>query len=167
MTRYAFGCCQLTWGNCIPRSGDLGDVARVAASQAVTGTKTSVMIQNQKGCGSITRLVRLRLRHILMDNRDALAIKNHLLPGSSLDSLTERSLATAALNDLLMRAVVRLHSILGDRGRGGSPEKSSDGVVPYASSHLPEAESEALVPAGHTGTLKQPETRVELSRILR
>jgi pimeloyl-ACP methyl ester carboxylesterase len=61
---------------------------------------------------------------------------------------------------------VRLHSILGDRGRGGPRERTSDGIVPYASAHLPEAQSEVMVPASHTGTLKRPETAAELIRIL-
>jgi hypothetical protein len=60
-----------------------------------------------------------------------------------------------------MRPGVRLHSIVGDRGSGGPPELSSDGVVPYESSHLPQAESERVVPAGHTGTLKRPETSAD------
>jgi hypothetical protein len=38
---------------------------------------------------------------------------------------------------------------MGDRGLGGGPE-SSDGVVHYSSSHLDGAESELIVPAGHT-----------------
>jgi hypothetical protein len=111
--------------------------------------------------------VQQRLRNILASNRTALTIKNHLRPGSSLDSLTPRSPVIAAINDLVMRPGVRLHSIVGDRGRGGPPEQSSDGVVPYESSHLPQAESERVVPAGHTGTLKRPETSAELIRILR
>ena len=111
--------------------------------------------------------VQQRLRVILVRNRTALAIKDHLRPGSSLDSLTPRSPVIAAVNDLPMRPGVRLHSIVGDRGRGGPLERSSDGVVPYESSHLPQAESERVVPAGHTGTLARPETFAELIRILR
>ena len=65
-----------------------------------------------------------------------------------------------------MRLGVRLHSILGDRARRGPLNRSSDGVVPYASSHLPQAESEVIVPASQTGTLKRPETIAKLVRIL-
>ncbi|NQW99253.1 alpha/beta fold hydrolase, partial [bacterium] len=48
------------------------------------------------------------------------------------------------------------HSIIGDRGRGDTPN-SSDGVVPYSSSHLASAESELIVPGPH-GSYGKPET---------
>ena len=110
--------------------------------------------------------VRTRVNEIVFRNRTALAAGAPLKPGSSLDSLSPRDPLVAAVNDLPMRPGVRVHSILGDRGRGGPPERSSDGVVSYASSHLPQAESERLVPAGHVGTLKRPETAEEVLRIL-
>jgi Alpha/beta hydrolase family len=56
------------------------------------------------------------------------------------------------------------HSIIGDRGRGDSPN-SSDGVVPYSSAHLASAESERIVPGPH-GSHDIPETIQELERIL-
>src|SRR5713101_5285327 len=43
---------------------------------------------------------------------------------------------------------ISYHSIIGDRGRGDSPN-SSDGVVAYWSSHLDGAKSERIVPSGH------------------
>lgn len=61
--------------------------------------------------------------------------------------------------------LVPYHSIIGDRGRGGSPD-SSDGVVPYASSHLPGAESEFITPHPH-GCAEKTETVAEVMRILR
>ena len=61
--------------------------------------------------------------------------------------------------------LVPFHSIIGDRGRGDTPE-SSDGVVPYSSSHLKGAESELIVPYGH-GCVEKPETVQEMLRILR
>ena len=60
---------------------------------------------------------------------------------------------------------VPYHSIIGDRGRGDSPN-SSDGVVPYWSSHLDGAQSERIVPGSH-GSCHLPETISELDRILR
>jgi pimeloyl-ACP methyl ester carboxylesterase len=56
------------------------------------------------------------------------------------------------------------HTIAGDRGRGDSPN-SSDGVVPYHSSHLPSALSERIVPGPH-GSYKLPQCVEELRRIL-
>ncbi len=60
---------------------------------------------------------------------------------------------------------VPTHSIIGDRGRGDGPA-SSDGVVPYASSHFASAESEVVVPTGHGG-IAHPEAVAELKRIVR
>jgi hypothetical protein len=60
--------------------------------------------------------------------------------------------------------VVPYHSIIGDRGKGDSPE-SSDGVVPYWSSHLDGAESEVIVADGH-GAYDDPEAIREMRRIL-
>jgi hypothetical protein len=56
------------------------------------------------------------------------------------------------------------HSIIGDRGRGNTPN-SSDGVVPYWSSHLESAESELIVPDYH-GAYDHPQAIQELRRIL-
>src|SRR5438105_10265930 len=57
------------------------------------------------------------------------------------------------------------HSIIGDRGRGDSPN-STDGVVPYWSSHLAGAKSEVIVPGPH-GSCALPQTIDELDRILK
>jgi hypothetical protein len=56
------------------------------------------------------------------------------------------------------------HSIIGDRGKGDSPT-SSDGVVPYWSSHLCTAQSEKIVPDSH-GAYDDPQAIAELRRIL-
>ena len=56
------------------------------------------------------------------------------------------------------------HSIIGDRGKGNSP-KSTDGVVPYWSSHFDGAKSEVIVPGPHS-SCALPETITELNRIL-
>ncbi|HEX5790842.1 MAG TPA: alpha/beta fold hydrolase [Luteolibacter sp.] len=56
------------------------------------------------------------------------------------------------------------HSIIGDRGKGDTPE-STDGVVEYWSSHLKSAQSEKIVPGPH-GACELPETIDELRRIL-
>ena len=54
--------------------------------------------------------------------------------------------------------------IIGDRGFGGGP-RSSDGVVPYSSSHLAGAESEKIVPAGHS-VFSNESAVLEIKRIL-
>jgi pimeloyl-ACP methyl ester carboxylesterase len=64
---------------------------------------------------------------------------------------------------------IPFHSLIGDRGKGGTPDRgrreSSDGVVPFWSSHLEGAESELIVPSGHWSHL-HPEGMVEIRRIL-
>ncbi len=60
---------------------------------------------------------------------------------------------------------VPFHSIIGDQGKGKGVN-SSDGVVPFWSSHLKEAKSEVFVPGPHSST-SLPETVTEITRILR
>jgi pimeloyl-ACP methyl ester carboxylesterase len=60
----------------------------------------------------------------------------------------------------------RYNSIIGNRGRPGALADSSDGVVPYWSSHLDGAQSECIVPGPH-GSCQLPQTIAELDRILR
>ena len=76
------------------------------------------------------------------------------------------SLAPNPLLDRLASLPIRVpyHSIIGDRGLGGGT-RSSDGVVAYSSSHLPGAESEKIVPAGHT-LFSNEATVLEIKRIL-
>jgi pimeloyl-ACP methyl ester carboxylesterase len=63
------------------------------------------------------------------------------------------------------RITASYHSIIGDRGKGDTPN-STDGVVPYWSSHLDGAQSELIVPGPH-GSQDLPQTIGELDRILR
>lgn len=56
------------------------------------------------------------------------------------------------------------HSIIGDRGKGDTPN-SSDGVVAYWSSYQKTADSNKIVPGPH-GSCELPETLDELRRIL-
>jgi pimeloyl-ACP methyl ester carboxylesterase len=58
------------------------------------------------------------------------------------------------------------HSIIGNRGKPGPLADSTDGVVPYWSSHLDGAKSECIVPGPH-GACELPQTITELDRILR
>jgi hypothetical protein len=61
-------------------------------------------------------------------------------------------------------SAITYHSIIGDQGKGDTPD-SSDGIVPYWSSHLDGAASEKIVPSGH-GSERSPEGIEELERIL-
>jgi hypothetical protein len=85
-------------------------------------------------------------------------------PANSLVFLRAKSPLLMAILKLPLKKSIPYHSIIGDRGKGDTPE-SSDGVVPYWSSHLPGAASEKIVPSGH-GANEHPEGIEELRRIL-
>ncbi|HEX6565935.1 MAG TPA: alpha/beta fold hydrolase [Chthoniobacterales bacterium] len=82
---------------------------------------------------------------------------------TGINGLSPRSPLLRPLDTLPINAPY--HSIIGDRGRGDTPN-SSDGVVPYWSSHLAGAQSELIVPGPH-GSSALPQTIAELKRILR
>jgi pimeloyl-ACP methyl ester carboxylesterase len=68
---------------------------------------------------------------------------------NSVDSLSPKSRFLNAVNTIPMTPGVPYHTIIGDRGRGDSPN-SSDGVVPYWSSHMDGAKTEDIVPSDHS-----------------
>jgi triacylglycerol esterase/lipase EstA (alpha/beta hydrolase family) len=81
---------------------------------------------------------------------------------SSVHTLSPRDPALHALVDLPIE--VPFHSIIGQTHAGGV-ETSSDGVVPYASSHLDGANSEIVVRSGHS-VCENPDAQREVIRIL-
>ena len=68
---------------------------------------------------------------------------------NSVDSLSPKSRFVTAINTIPMTSGVPYHTIIGDRGRGDSPN-SSDGTVPYWSSHMQGAATEDIVPSNHS-----------------
>jgi len=84
---------------------------------------------------------------------------------TSIGTLSPSYRGYEALNDSPYRSGLKRHSIIGDRGRGDSPD-SSDGVVPYWSSHFKPVDSERIVPCDHS-VCEHPETISEVERILR
>lgn len=86
-------------------------------------------------------------------------------PQTSIGTLAPNFDGYAALNASPFRDDLVIHSVIGDRGRLDSPD-SSDGIVPYWSSHLTPVASELVVPYGHSMTRK-PETVAEVGRILK
>ena len=70
-----------------------------------------------------------------------------------------------AMNSIPMTPGVPYNTIIGDRGRRDSPN-SSDGVVPYWSSHMKGAESEHIVPSDHSAH-QNPKAIAEVLRILK
>lgn len=83
----------------------------------------------------------------------------------SVDTLAPDNDFVKAVNTVPMVPHIPIHTIAGDRGRGDSPH-SSDGVVPYWSSHQDRAESERIVPSHHNAHQTQ-EAVVEVERILK
>jgi pimeloyl-ACP methyl ester carboxylesterase len=90
-------------------------------------------------------------------------INNGRLP-NSVSNLAPNAPYLKVLNEEPIQ--VPYHSIIGNRGKPGPLAESTDGVVPYWSSHLDGAQSECIVPGPH-GSCELPETITELDRILR
>jgi pimeloyl-ACP methyl ester carboxylesterase len=90
-------------------------------------------------------------------------LNNGRLP-NSVSNLKPSAPYLAVLNKESIQAPY--HSIIGNRGKPGPVADSTDGVVPYWSSHLDAAQSELIVPGPH-GSCELPQTIAELDRILR
>jgi len=90
-------------------------------------------------------------------------INNGRLP-NSVSNLAPSAPYLKVLNEEPIQAPY--HSIIGNRGKPGPLADSTDGVVPYWSSHLDGAKSECIVPGPH-GACELPQTIDELDRILR
>jgi pimeloyl-ACP methyl ester carboxylesterase len=84
---------------------------------------------------------------------------------NSVDTLAPNDRFVRSVNKLPITPGIPYHSIMGDRGRGDTPN-SSDGVVPYWSSHLDGAQSEQIVNSDH-GAQFNPEAVREVERILK
>ena len=84
---------------------------------------------------------------------------------NSVDTLSPKSRFVNAINTIPIVPGVPYSTIIGDRGRGDSPN-SSDGVVPYWSSHMDGAQSEQIVPSGHSAH-QDPNAIATIRRILK
>ncbi|PQJ28469.1 esterase/lipase family protein [Rubritalea profundi] len=86
-------------------------------------------------------------------------------PSSSINNLKENSPILLALLEQPMPYKPKMHSIIGDRGKG-SGKGSSDGVVPYWSSHLDGVHSEYFIPASHTSATNDPSNVEHIRAVL-
>jgi len=84
---------------------------------------------------------------------------------NSISSLSPKDKSNIALGTMPLPKNIRFHSIIGDRGRGGTPN-CSDGIVPYWSSHVAPVDSELIVPCNH-GVPDNEQASIELKRILK
>jgi hypothetical protein len=87
------------------------------------------------------------LQASVVQQEDPGVMKLNRMP-NSIDTLSPNDAFVQAMNTLPMAKGVPYHCIIGDRGRGDTPN-SSDGVLPYWSSHLDGAQSEKIVPSDH------------------
>jgi pimeloyl-ACP methyl ester carboxylesterase len=83
---------------------------------------------------------------------------------NSIDTLSPKNRFVLEVNKLPIAPGIPYYSIIGDRGRGDTPQ-SSDGVVAYWSSHLDGAQSELIVPSNHSSP-RNPQAIAEVRRIL-
>ncbi|MDO5611533.1 MAG: alpha/beta fold hydrolase [Pseudomonadota bacterium] len=87
-------------------------------------------------------------------------------PRSGLQELADDSTVILATRDLRPRPGLPFHSIIARNKPDGALEKSSDGLVPYTSAHLQDADSEIVIGSGHS-VQESPQAIIELRRILR
>jgi pimeloyl-ACP methyl ester carboxylesterase len=87
-------------------------------------------------------------------------------PPTGPDDLSPGSLFMRSTADLPIEAGLPYHSIVGWKDLSVPLAQSSDGLVPYASSHLEGALSEKAIPSGHS-VQETPGAILELRRILR
>jgi pimeloyl-ACP methyl ester carboxylesterase len=99
----------------------------------------------------------------VMQQRGPGELKLHRLP-NSVDTLAPNNRFVKAVNTIPITPGIPYHTIVGDRGRGDTPN-SSDGIVPYWSSHLDGAKSELIVPSHHSAH-QNPKAIAEVRRIL-
>jgi pimeloyl-ACP methyl ester carboxylesterase len=97
-------------------------------------------------------------------NRDALTVRGRIIPGSSIESLRPNSDTVQLLGELPMDPRVQVSSIIGCQDGCGDPRHSSDGVVPYWSSHL-DGVPETVIPSDHSGH-NHPVCAAQVSRLL-
>lgn len=98
---------------------------------------------------------------------DSLKVKT--IP-NSVDTLSPNNRFVKEINKIPVTPGIPYHTIMGDRGKGGNPDKTapvhSDGIVPYWSSHMDGAQSERIVPSGHSAH-QNPQAIAEVERILK
>lgn len=83
---------------------------------------------------------------------------------TSLDMLAPGAPALELLATRPKPPNMRYHSIIGEIY--GKAEEGTDGVVPYKSAHIPDADSEVVVPANHSSVHQHPRAVLEVKRIL-
>jgi len=84
---------------------------------------------------------------------------------NSIDNLSDADPFVRLTSHLPLAPQLRYHSIIGDANPALPLADSSDGIVPYASAHLPGAASELVIASGHS-VQEHPQAIIEIRRIL-
>ncbi|MBR6000313.1 MAG: alpha/beta hydrolase [Oxalobacter sp.] len=84
---------------------------------------------------------------------------------NGVDNLSEKDPTIQALAMLKISPDVIFHSIMGNNTPDVPLAESSDGIVPYSSSHWDGAASELVIPSGHS-VQETPKAIIEIRRIL-
>lgn len=127
-------------------------------SRGVIGRVSSTLIEDPD---HIQKL----LAALIQENPDAFDRKRFRRLPNSIETLTPDNPVLNALLEMKPSPAVTFHSIIGSN-RPGPPAESTDGVVPYRSSHMASAVSERVVRSDHS-VQKNQEAIQEVRRILR
>lgn len=101
------------------------------------------------------------------DDKGQLAGLRSLFLQNGADQLSDQSEFVSVTSDVKIHPQVTYHTLMGRvEPKNTLLEKTTDGVVPYVSSHLAGATSEKVIQSGH-GVHTTPEAVLELRRILR
>ena len=148
------------------------DISRVIFSSAsLRGSKTATSFIGRLGTRLIgdpladDQITEQALSHM---RPEVQALGRKHLP-NSVDILDPDSLFLSSINALPINPGIPYHTLIGDRGKGGNLDHtepvSTDGIVPYWSSHLDGAQSELIIPSEHWSIL-HPLGMAEVKRIL-
>jgi hypothetical protein len=100
----------------------------------------------------------------LSDSLEGNVAVDKVRPPTSISSLSPSSSGFRGMNQLPLPKDITFHSIIGDKAHGDTPN-SSDGVVPYWSSHIEPVKSELIIPSNHS-VPNHPQGTAEVWRIL-
>ena len=144
------------------------DIARVIyASASHRGSKHASGFFGRLGAKLVGESVP---GHVISDEAIAASRSEAKRIPNSVEVLDPDSPFLLAVDTLPPKPGIPYHSIIGDRGKGGNlnhtKPQSTDGIVPYWSSHLDGAQSEIIIPSKHW-TILHPEGIAEVNRILR
>ena len=127
------------------------------AEKPIAGTLSKLAKLPSTVIGQEKELIDPRIQeHLKIPLKGAFTSAQSLEPGAPMVS---------AMNVSPYKSGVIYHSVIGDQGKGDTPN-SSDGIVEYWSSHQDGAASELIVPTDHSGSYKHPRGIAELKRIL-